>query len=112
PDEVGRARDSCALWGRGGLLALLGRGGWLAWQPAPLARPDAVVRVPGHKRDRRGLDHAVVLAHDAPLAAFVMFDHDSLLEYRPNPNRLAIDHRVEATADFVVGGWEVGRAHV
>src|SRR5947207_15129067 len=35
-----------------------------------------------------------------------MFDHDSPLEYRPNPNRLAIDHPVEATADFVAGGWD------
>jgi hypothetical protein len=67
---------------------------------------DAVVRVARDEDHCRLLDHAVVLANYASLAAFVVLDHDCPLEYGPNANLLAIDHRIEAAADLVVERWD------
>src|SRR5690349_12541144 len=87
---------------------LLSWGGWFARQAAPLARPDAIVRVAQHERHRRRPDHAVVLAHHAALAALLMLDDYGALQDRSNSYLLAVDDGIEAAADFVVGGRDDG----
>src|SRR3989442_3071651 len=76
----------------------------LARQPAPLPRPDPVVGVARDERHRRGLDHAVVLADHAALAAFLMLDHNRPFQHGAHAHLLAVDHGIEAAADLVVGG--------
>jgi len=95
-------RDACRGWGLG---ADPGGRRRLAGQPAPLARSNTVVRVAWHKGDRRRHDHAVVLPDDASLAAFLVLDHNRPLKHGAHADLLAIDHGVEAAADFVIEGW-------
>src|ERR1700693_3565563 len=78
----------------------------LARETAPLARSNAVVGVARHERHGRRLHHAVVLADHAALAALVVLDNDCPLQHRSNANLLAVDHRIEAAADLVVGWWD------
>jgi hypothetical protein len=67
---------------------------------------DAVVGVAGDEDYCRLLDHAVVLADNAALAAFVVLDHDRPLKHSTDANLLAIDHCIETTADLVIEGWD------
>src|ERR1700674_2928174 len=91
----------------GGGLGADSRGcGGLAGEPAPLTRSDPVVGVARDECHRRGLDHAVVLADHAALAALLVLDHDRPLQDRPNPNLFAVDDRVETAADLVIGWWD------
>src|ERR1700686_1844284 len=91
-------------------LVRLGADSWrrgrLTREPAPLPRTDAVVRVAWHECDCRRLDHAVVLADHAALAAFMVLNHDRPLEHRPHAYLFPVDDRIETAADLVVEGWD------